>query len=158
MNINVPSKTIRRLQAAEGYLELNMPKNAWDELESIEDPGPLEAVVEFLKGEALKGQQRYEEAVAPLKRAAELVPAPHNQKAWLSLSECFRQGGKEELAEMAEIIARAQTAVTVQLPINLELSITIQRFPRQDFEEDLSDEMQMDDEPDFDDEGNPEYN
>ena len=163
MKVNVSTKTIRRLQAAEGYLELNMPKNAWDELQSIEDPGPLEAVVEFLKGESLKGQQRYEEAVAPLKRAAELVPAPYNQKAWLSLSECFRQEGKEDLAEMVEIMARTQATVIVQHPINLELSITIQRHPRQDFEEDLfeedlSDEMQMDDDLDFDDEDNPEYN
>ena len=158
MNINVSPKTLRRLQAAEGYLELNMPKNAWDELESIEDPGPLEAVVEFYKGEALKGLERYEEAVAPLKRAVELVPAPHNQKALLSLSECFRQGGKQELAEMAELMARTQTAAIVQVPINLNLSITIQRHPGQDLEDDLSDEMPMDDEPDFYDEGNPEYN
>ena len=158
MNFNVSSKTIRRLQAAEGYLELNLPKNAWDELQSIEDPGPLEAVVEFLKGEALKGQERYEEAVAPLKRAAELVPAPHNQKVWLSLSECFRRGGKEELAEMAEIIARTQTGVIVQLPIKLQLTITIQRSPQQDLDEDLSEELPYDGDPDFYDEGNPEYN
>ena len=158
MNVNASSKTIRRLQAAEGYLELNMPKNAWDELESIEAPGPLEAVVEFLKGEALKGLERYEEAVAPLKRAVELVPAPHNQKVWLSLSECFRQGGKEELAEMAEIMARTQTAAMIQPPITLNLSITIQQHPRQNVENDLSDEMRRDDEPDFYDGGNPEYN
>jgi tetratricopeptide (TPR) repeat protein len=158
MNANVTSKTIRRLRAAEGYLELNMPKNALDELESIEEPGPLEAVVEFLKGEALKGQQRYEEAVEPLKRAAELVPAPHNQKAWLSLSECFRQGGKEELAEMVEIMARTQTAAIGQIPINLQLSITIHQHPGQDVEIDLSDETPMDDEPDFYDEGDPEFN
>ena len=158
MNANVSSKTIRRLRAAEGYLELNMPKNAWDELQSIEDPGPFEAVVEFFKGEALKGLKRYGEAVEPLKRAVELVPAPHNQRAWLSLSECFRQGGKEELAEMAEIMARTQQAAIVQAPINLQLSITIQQLPRQDVENDLSDEMPMDDEPDFYDAGDPEFN
>lgn len=158
MNANVSSKTIRRLQAAEGYLELNMPKNAWDELESIEEPGPLEAVVEFFKGEALKRLKRYDEAVVPLKRAAELVPAPHNLKVWLSLSECFRQGGKEELAEMAEIVARTQTAAIGQPPINIELSITIQQHPRQDVEEDFSDEIPLDDEPDFHDEGDPELN
>jgi len=158
MNNNVSPKTIRRLQAAEGYLELNLPKYAWDELQSIEDPGPLEAFVEFLKGEALKGQERYEEAVAPLKRAAELAPAPHNQKAWLSLSECFRRGGKEELAELADIMARTQTGVIVQLPSNLQLTITIQRSPQQDLDEDLSEDLRHDGDADFYDEGNPEYN
>jgi hypothetical protein len=59
---------------------------------------------------------------------------------------------------MADIIARTQTAVIGQLSINLELLITFPQHPRQCFEEDLSDELQMDDEPDFDDEGNPEYN
>ena len=70
----------------------------------------------------------------------------------------FSTGGKEELAEMAEIMARTQAAAIVQVPINLELSITIHRHPRQDVENDLSDEMQTDDEPDFYDEDDPEFN
>jgi hypothetical protein len=121
MNSHVSSKTIRRLQAAEGYLELNMSKNAWDELELIEDPGPLEAVVEFLKGGALKGQERYEEAVVPLKRAAELVPAPHNPQAWLSLSECFRQEAKRNSPKWRK-------SWLVPKPLRLYKSLSIWNF------------------------------
>lgn len=125
MKINVSPRTIRRLTAAEGYLELNMPDHALEELEAVEDPGPLEAIVDLMKGEVLKSQERYEEAVIPLKRAAEMVPAPLNKKAWLSLSECFRRDGKDDLADMAEQLAQTEPSYILQMPLNIELRVTI---------------------------------
>jgi tetratricopeptide (TPR) repeat protein len=102
-------KTIRRLTAAEGYLELNMPERAMEELLSIDNAGPLEAVVCWLTGETFKAQERYAEAIAPLERAARLIPAPYNKQAWMSLSECFRHRGEIDMAEIAEGVANATT-------------------------------------------------
>ena len=64
MDVNLVSKTIRRLQTAEGYLELNLPQRAQmcAELNAIEDQGPFEAAIALLEGEALKIEERYDEA------------------------------------------------------------------------------------------------
>lgn len=108
MDVNLVSKTIRRLQAAEGYLELNLPARARAELQAIEDQGPFEAAIALLEGEALKIEERYEEALVPLKRAAWMIPAPLNKRAWRSLSECYRHAGRLELAEIADMIVNTE--------------------------------------------------
>ncbi len=108
MDVNLVSKTIRRLQAAEGYLELNLPQRARAELNAIEDQGPFEAAIALLKGEALKIEERYDEALVPLKRAATMIPAPLNKRAWRSLSECYRNSGRQELAEIADLVVNAE--------------------------------------------------
>ncbi len=106
-NTNNTPLVLRRLVAAEGYLELGMPKHALEELESITDSqaGPLRAAVAFYKGESLLAQKRYDDAIEPLKYAAETIPAPMNKQAWLSLGECFRQRGEEALAIVVEMFA-----------------------------------------------------
>lgn len=101
----LPVKTVKHLFAAEGYLELGMPQYALNELAGIEDPEPVEASVEYLSGEAFRQQERYDDAVKSLERAARLIPEPHNKVVWESLSDCFRKNGDEELAEIAAIIA-----------------------------------------------------
>jgi tetratricopeptide (TPR) repeat protein len=108
MDVNLVSKTIRRLQAAEGYLELNLPQRARAELNAIQDQGPFEAAIALLEGEALKIEARYDEALVPLKRAATMIPAPLNKRAWRSLSECYRQSGRDELAEIADLVVNAE--------------------------------------------------
>ena len=122
------AKTIRLLTAAEGYLELNMADYALEELEAIEDPGSFEPLVHFMKGEALKSQQRFEEAIDSLRQAAQMIPAPHNKMAWMSLSECFRQGGRDELADVVEMFANSPVVEQPEAPIvpTLNVSITIQ--------------------------------
>jgi len=122
------NKTVRRLTAAEGYLELDLPGYALEQLESIEDPGPFEPLVHFMTGEALKGQQRYREAIEPLKRAAQTIPAPHNCIAWKSLGECFRQGGQHALADVVEMFADSppsQSPVQIQLMPGAAINLTI---------------------------------
>jgi tetratricopeptide (TPR) repeat protein len=101
--INV--RVIRKLTAADGYLELGMPTHAMGELEAIRDAGPLQPAVEFMTGLALKDQHRYEDAIEPLQKAAVEIPAPHNRDAWLSLGECYRMSGLPELAAVAELFA-----------------------------------------------------
>jgi tetratricopeptide (TPR) repeat protein len=104
MNANGISKTVRRLERAEGYIELDLPQRALDELEAIQDPGPFQAAIALLRGEAFKVQKRYCEAVGALKEAVAMIPAPMNKRAWMALSECYRESGREELAEMADFI------------------------------------------------------
>jgi tetratricopeptide (TPR) repeat protein len=108
MDVNLVPKTMRRLQTAEGYLELNLPGRALAELNAIEDQGPFEAAIALLRGEALKIQERYSEALVPLKRAAKMIPSPLNKRAWRSLSECYRQSGRQELAEIADLVVNAE--------------------------------------------------
>ncbi|HEX4070434.1 MAG TPA: hypothetical protein VHX68_04675 [Planctomycetaceae bacterium] len=116
MDVNLVSKTIRRLQAAEGYLELNLPQRARAELKAIEDQGPFEAAVALLEGEALKIEERYDEALVPLKRAATMIPAPLNKRAWRSLSECYRNSGRQELAEIADLVVNAEEQQPAERP------------------------------------------
>jgi hypothetical protein len=108
MDANKVPRTIRLLQRAEGYLELDLPVRAIAELDAIADAGPFEPAVALLRGEALKSQARYAEALIPLKHAATTIPSPLNKRAWRSLSECYRQTGCEALAEVADLVLNAE--------------------------------------------------
>lgn len=120
MDANQLPRAIRQLQRAEGYIELHMPERALGELDAITDQGPFEAAVALLRGEALKSQERYIEAVDPLKRAAIMIPAPLNKRAWRSLSECYRLSGRAELADVADLVVNAETApVESQGPVHI---------------------------------------
>ena len=108
-----------------------MPEHAWNELESIEDAGPFEASITLLRGESLKGQRRFGDAIPVLQQAAQMIPAPHNRRAWQSLGECYRLNGSVELAELVEQFADSPqiSPVVVPPPVIapiLNISITIQ--------------------------------
>ena len=105
MSTKIHSRVVRRISAAEGYLDLDMPERAMRELEAITDPGAYEPTVEYMKGEALIAQRKFSEAIGPLKRAVQLIPPPHNRDAWKSLGECYRLRGDEELADVIELFA-----------------------------------------------------
>ena len=99
------TRVVRKLTAADGYLELGMPTQALAELDAIGDAGCLQPAVEFMTGQAMLDQHRYEDAIEPLQRAATTIPAPHNRDAWLTLGECFRQTGRDDLADVADLFA-----------------------------------------------------
>ena len=101
----IHTRVVRKLTAADGYLELGMPTQALAELDSIADAGPLRPAVEFMTGLAFKDQCRYEDAIPVLQKAAVEIPAPHNRDAWVSLGECYRLTGLPELAVIAEMFA-----------------------------------------------------
>ncbi|MFO1040850.1 MAG: hypothetical protein U0941_03640 [Planctomycetaceae bacterium] len=100
---------VRRLAAAEGYLELNMPRYAIDELNRVQDAGPFEPIAQLFRGEALQAQEKYAEAIEPLNVAAHLFPKPFNQRAFMALSNCYRHEGQEQLADEAAAAASAPT-------------------------------------------------
>ena len=95
MVIDPVNRIMRRLTAAEGFLELQLPGEALGELELIENPGPFEGPYMWMLGEALRYQGRYEEAIAPLSHAAGLLPMPVAQDVWAALAECLTKSGRK---------------------------------------------------------------
>jgi tetratricopeptide (TPR) repeat protein len=117
------SKIIRQLHRAEGYIELHLPERALAELNLIEEGGGFEAAVALLQGEALADQERYTEAMIPLKRAVSMIPAPLNKRAWRSLSTCFRRTGQDALAEIAELAINAESAPIEESPTVVRVAV-----------------------------------
>lgn len=120
------SRLIRRLTAAEGYLELDLPDYALDELERIEDPGPYTGVVDWLTGEALREKQDYQAAIESLQRAVRDIPVPHNRAAVNSLTVCLRNTGRDDLADAIQkyAIAAEETAEDLSaIEIHVEFPI-----------------------------------
>lgn len=113
-------KIVKRLAAAEGYLELGLATYALDELNRVCEAGPFEAISLLLRGEALQAEERFDEAIPAFNRAAELVPAPFNQRALLGLSRCYRASGQEALAAEAE-----QAAMPKDLPEGKKVQVVI---------------------------------
>jgi tetratricopeptide (TPR) repeat protein len=103
-----PQIVVRRLAAAEGYLELGLPNYALAELNSVADPGPFAPIAELFRGEALQAQEKYADAIEPLHRAAQMFPSPFNQRALLALCNCYRHDGQTQLAD--------ETAAALDMP------------------------------------------
>src|SRR6202030_3141741 len=93
------------------------------------DAGPFAPAVALLRGEALKSQQRYDEALEPLKQAATMIPAPLNKRAWRSLSECYRQTGRNELAEIADMVINSEEAEPESQPDPQQITIHFAVLP-----------------------------
>jgi len=102
MRSQITPKTVRRLVAADGYMALNMPHRAVEELEKVDNAGPLEGPRRLLLGLALKRNGESESAIAHLEKAARLMPSPARRFAWSELASCYRCCGSEEMAELAE--------------------------------------------------------
>jgi Flp pilus assembly protein TadD len=81
---------------AEGYLELGLSQQACDTLARLGDPTQFGTTTLYLWGEALRGLERYQEAVAPLRKAAEAEP--ENIHVWLALGWCHKRTGRIDLA------------------------------------------------------------
>lgn len=126
MQFHVSQKTLRHLRAAEGYLQLGMAGHALQELDDVTEVETCEGPLCFLRGEALKAQQRFEEASLSLQQATMLLPDVHTHYIWLSLGECFRETGRLQLAEVAE-----QTAAEIELKHTLEMKPVFFVLPAQ---------------------------
>ena len=98
----------KRLTQAAGYLELEMPQHALERLEHLDPLGPFEADVSLLRGEALRRQNRLQEAAASFQVAAAKLASPQDREAYLAISLCLRQVGK--VHEATQMLARARGA------------------------------------------------
>ena len=91
MATNSMNLTVRRLTAAEGYLDLDLPKLALEELDRVEEPGPLGVPYLWLKAAALRADDRFEEAADLLRQLAPSLPASLSEKTQQLMTECIEQ-------------------------------------------------------------------
>lgn len=124
--VDAETKAARRLQAAEGYLQLGLPDYALDELSHVEAGGPFEAMREGLTGEALKAARRFDEAIPHLRQAIGLIPGPLSCPVWISLSECYAAAGDTESSDAC--LAAAEKLVDSGKQVERQLAKLIERI------------------------------
>ncbi len=100
-------RVAKRVSEATGYLELGMAQHTLDRLENLGPVGPFETEINLLRGEALRRQNRWEDAAVAL-QAAEKPCSAEDKSAWLALSACYQQAGSAQKA--VEMLARARGA------------------------------------------------
>ncbi|MGQ9575521.1 MAG: TPR end-of-group domain-containing protein [Thermoguttaceae bacterium] len=92
-------KHIRQKQIereAEGYLELGMPQRALEALNKLGGEAELSLQGLYLRGEALRWLERYEEALPFLEKAAQALP--EDIHVWLALGWCYKRTGRIDRA------------------------------------------------------------
>lgn len=129
MNDAQAHRIMRRLSAAEGYLQLGMADYALAEIDALDEVGPFEPPRDLLRGEALKELERYDEAIEVLQTAARTVAPPHRRMAWDSLIECFRARGESDVADVLEHATNTPGAWEVELPEGVQVQIIVQVVP-----------------------------
>lgn len=124
MRSSITPKTIRRLVAADGYMELNMPQRAVVELEKVDNAGPLEGPRQLLLGLAQKRVGNLEAAIPYLEKAARQMPSAARRFAWSELVVCYRSIDSHQMAELAESLGGdREYELRIALPY-AELTIT----------------------------------
>jgi Flp pilus assembly protein TadD len=108
----------RVLREAEGYLELGMPRQTLALLDRIEQPGTFKGQILFLKGDALRSLENYQEAVPLLVDAVDL--APSNIHAWMALGWCYKRIGR--LDEAIDSLERAHEVEPTEPLIDYNLA------------------------------------
>ena len=93
----------RAIEEAEGYLELGMRKAAFGALQRRHSLVQANGRASYLLGETLRELDRYDEALFPLERSADLVP--DDIHVWLALGWCYKRTGK--LAKAIEALEHA---------------------------------------------------
>jgi tetratricopeptide (TPR) repeat protein len=93
----------KQLDAAEGYLMLDLPRRCLEILESRPDWLNMQFEASFLKGEALRSLKRYRDALKPLEAAAALRPG--DTRVALALGWCYKRTNR--LAQAIDSLERA---------------------------------------------------
>ncbi len=124
MRSSITPKTIRRMVAADGYMELNMPERAVCELQKVDNAGPLEGPRQLLLGLAMKRAGNFEDAIPHLELAARKMPSAARRFAWSELVSCYRHIGCQDIADLAETLGgNKEYELRIALPF-AELTIT----------------------------------
>lgn len=103
MSTTTPVRILRQLDEAEGYLMLEMPRNALRILESRPEWPLMTFEANFLKGEALRQLNRHREALACLEEAASL--RPDDVAVALAQGWCYKRTNR--LAQAVDALERA---------------------------------------------------
>lgn len=83
-----------------------MARQALENVDGLATDGALEGALQYVRGQALRMQQRFGDAVAPLEAAAELLPTRASRHVWLALADCHRANSDAELAANTLALAR----------------------------------------------------
>jgi tetratricopeptide (TPR) repeat protein len=94
----------RQLDEAEGYLMLDLPRQALEILERRADWATMQFEASFLTGEALRSLERYREALKPLEVAAALRPGEIGVA--IALGWCYKR--THRLAQAIDALERAE--------------------------------------------------
>jgi hypothetical protein len=117
MRAQLAPQVVRRLLAADGYLELGLPERAAAELQHIANAGPLEGPRQLLLGISLKQSGEFSSAITHLELAARKMPRPVRSFVWRELVDAYRAVGAEDLAAMAETLSGdSDFQLRIQLP------------------------------------------
>jgi Flp pilus assembly protein TadD len=84
------------LEAAEGYLTLEMPDHALRELKAVEDPEKCRLRWNRLRGESLRQKGEFEEALQAYNRA--LAEKPADVEILMGMAWCYKRTGQLQRA------------------------------------------------------------
>ena len=114
MSVSVSRRLVRDrvIREAEGYLELMLAcADRWELDPAVREPvgervlktlmrlepeDRCNAHVRYLQGLAHRAMERYEDAIVPLREAAEMDP--ENTHLWLTLGWCYKRTGRLDMA------------------------------------------------------------
>lgn len=99
-------RILRRLAAAEGYLELDLPLRSLEILQSRPEWGTMQFEACFLTGEAMRSLGQFRDALKPLEIAANLRPG--HMGVALALGWCYKRTNR--LAQAIDALERAERA------------------------------------------------
>jgi hypothetical protein len=99
-------RVAKRIEQSCGYLELGMAGHALENVEGLASEGALEGALQYVRGQALRMQERFGDAVAPLEAAAGLLPEGATRHVWLALADCHRANCSGALAANTLALAR----------------------------------------------------
>lgn len=91
MSENSNHKRHRRLRAAQGYLELEMPTAALEQLDAIAEPHDAALTVHCLRGEALRQKSDWDAALKAYQKA--ILDSPRNVAVLMAMAWCFKRTG-----------------------------------------------------------------
>ena len=103
MIANAHRERERKLEAACGYLELNMPQHALRELDRIADPEAVAFEFYRLRGEALRASGQFDSALEAF--APALAEKPDDLSVLMGMAWCYKRTG-----QLARAIAAMEQA------------------------------------------------
>ena len=106
MAVTISRRDRHRLEAAEGYLLLEMPEQALRELDGIRRSGFNNAAVSRTRGEALRDLRRHEEAIVDFEQADELEA--DDLTTLMGMAWCLKR--TDRLPDAIDVMKRAYKA------------------------------------------------
>jgi Flp pilus assembly protein TadD len=97
-------RIVRKLDEAEGYLMLDLPREALAILQSREEWATMQFEASLLTGMALRALERHRDAIGPLEVAAALRPG--DLDAAMALGWCYKR--TQKLAQAIDALERAR--------------------------------------------------